>query len=215
MQVLVIASRKGGVGKTTLAGHLAVAATQAGAGPVVLIDTDPQASLAAWWNARAAQEPGFAQADIADLAEQIEALRAAGARLVVIDTPPAIGDTIAQVVALADLVLIPTRPSPHDLRSIGSTVELVEAAGRRLAFVINGAAHRARLTAQAAIELSAFGAVAPAVLHQRTDFASSMIAGETAQELDSNSKSATEVRALWTFTAGLLGKTGKPKTPRR
>jgi chromosome partitioning protein len=52
MKVIVLASQKGGVGKSTLTGNLAVAADLAGDGPAVLIDTDPQGSLSAWWNAR-------------------------------------------------------------------------------------------------------------------------------------------------------------------
>jgi chromosome partitioning protein len=45
MKVLALTSQKGGSGKTTLAGHLAVAAEMSGAGPVAVIDTDPQGSL--------------------------------------------------------------------------------------------------------------------------------------------------------------------------
>ena len=52
MRVLAMASQKGGSGKTTLSGHLAVQAQLAGAGPVCLIDIDPQGSLADWWNER-------------------------------------------------------------------------------------------------------------------------------------------------------------------
>jgi cellulose biosynthesis protein BcsQ len=55
MYVIVLASQKGGAGKTTLAAHLAVAAEAAGDGPAVLIDTDPQGSLSAWWNVRKAK----------------------------------------------------------------------------------------------------------------------------------------------------------------
>jgi chromosome partitioning protein len=49
-----MASQKGGSGKTTLSGHLAVQAQLAGQGPVCLIDIDPQGSLADWWNEREA-----------------------------------------------------------------------------------------------------------------------------------------------------------------
>ena len=59
MYTVVAASQKGGSGKTTLSGHLAVEADRAGIGPVALIDTDPQGSLSHWWNARAATSPHF------------------------------------------------------------------------------------------------------------------------------------------------------------
>src|SRR3546814_10699516 len=52
VRVLALASQKGGSGKTTLSGHLAVQAQLSGAGPVVLIDIDPPGSLADWWNER-------------------------------------------------------------------------------------------------------------------------------------------------------------------
>ena len=90
MYVLVMASQKGGSGKTTLSGHLAVEADQAGIGPVALIDTDPQGSLSHWWNARTAATPHFARVALPDLGEALTRLRAAGMRLAVIDTPPAI-----------------------------------------------------------------------------------------------------------------------------
>ena len=52
MEVVVFASQKGGSGKTTLSGHMAVAALRADAGPVAIVDTDPQGSLLAWAKAR-------------------------------------------------------------------------------------------------------------------------------------------------------------------
>ena len=52
MQTVVVAGQKGGGGKTTLVAHLAVAAERAGHGPAVVVDMDPQQTLATWWQAR-------------------------------------------------------------------------------------------------------------------------------------------------------------------
>ena len=206
MKVLALCSQKGGVGKTTLCGHLGVEAEIKGHGPVALIDTDPQGSLASWWNEREAPEPVFAQVQIANLAEHLRLLDEAGIKLAIIDTPPAVTTMIEQVMAVADLILIPTRPSPHDLRAVGSTVEIAERAGKRMVFVVNGAAQRARITGEAAIALSQHGTVAPVTLYQRTDSASSMIDGRTVQELDPASKSAGEVAELWGYVDKQLRK---------
>lgn len=199
MRTIVFANQKGGAGKTTLAGHLAVQADQEGLGPVVLMDSDPQGSLSEWWNARAAETPFFKPAELGNLAGQLEAMKQAGVKLVVIDTPPAVTDTIRTVIAVADLVVIPSRPSPHDLRAVRSTIELVEQAEKPMVFVVNGAAQRAKITADAAIALSQHGKVAPVTVYQRTDFAQSMIDGRTAQELDPGSKSAKEVQELLVY----------------
>jgi chromosome partitioning protein len=206
MRTLVVASQKGGVGKTTIAGHLAVMAEIRNAGPVALIDTDPQGSLSSWWNERQAETPMFASVDIGNLKKHLNALAKAGVKLAIIDTPPAVTDTIREVIAVADLVLIPTRPSPHDLRAVGSTVDLVERAGKRMVFVINGAAPRARITGEAAVALSQHGTVAPITLYQRTDFAASMIDGRTVQEVDAGSRSSGEISKLWDYVFAHLSK---------
>ena len=206
MRTVVVASQKGGVGKTTLVGHLGVMAELKGAGPVALIDTDPQGSLALWWNEREAETPLFAQVDIDHLAEHLKALASAGVKLTIIDTPPSVTALIEKVLAVADLVIIPTRPSPHDLRAVGSTVELVERAGKKMVFVVNGAAPRAKIAGEAAVALSQHGTVAPVTLFQRTDFASSMIDGRTVQELDAKSKSASEIADLWKYVNAQLHK---------
>ncbi|HWW63537.1 MAG TPA: ParA family protein [Sphingomonadaceae bacterium] len=206
MRVLALASQKGGSGKTTLSGHLAVQAQQAGAGPVVLIDIDPQGSLADWWNERAADMPAFAHTTVARLASDLEMLRQQGFRLAVIDTPPAITMAIQSVIQVAELIVIPTRPSPHDLRAVGATVDLCDRAGKPLLFVVNGATAKAKITYEAAIALSQHGTVAPVTLHHRTDFAASMIDGRTVMEVDPKSRSAGEVAALWAYVSDRLEK---------
>jgi chromosome partitioning protein len=204
MQVVAFSSQKGGSGKTTLAGHMAVQAELAGDGPVALVDTDPQGSLADWWNEREAEAPLFAHTTIARLAEDLERMRTMGIKLVVIDTPPAITATIAEVIRMSDLVVVPTRPSPHDLRAVGVTVELVERLGKPLVFVVNAASPRARITSEAVIALSQHGTLAPSILHNRTDFASSMIDGRTVMEVDESSNSCKEVAQLWNYLRGRL-----------
>ena len=206
MRVLSIASQKGGSGKTTLTGHLAVQAELSGAGPVALIDTDPQASLADWWNERASDTPVFAQTVVSRLSADLEELRTMGIKLVVIDTPPAITGTIQHVIAASDLVVIPMRPSPHDLRAAGATVEMAERAGKPLVFVINSATPRAKITSEAAIALSQHGTLAPVVIHQRTSFAASMIDGRTVIEIDPNSAPAQEIAQLWEYLSDRLNR---------
>jgi chromosome partitioning protein len=204
MHVLALCSQKGGSGKTTLSGHLAVQAEVAQAGPVAVIDTDPQGSLAAWWNARQSPAPAFVSTTLAQLPADLERLRGEGCRLVVIDTPPAINMAIQRVINVADLVVVPTRPSPHDLRAVAGTVDMVERAGASLVFVLNAANLRAKITADAAIALSQHGTVAPVFVQNRIDFASAMIDGRTAGEIDPEGRSAKEVRLLWDYLAAQL-----------
>jgi chromosome partitioning protein len=204
LKVLVVASQKGGSGKTTLAGHLAVQAELNGDGPVGLIDVDPQGSLADWWNERTAPNPFFIQTAVPRLADDIRELAAHGLEMLIIDTPPALTATIADVIRVADLVLVPTRPSPHDLRSIGATVALAEELGKPLLFVLNGAAPRARITNEAVAVLSRSGTLVPSIIHQRVDFAASMIDGRTVMELDAISRSAKEIAKLWDYLKNRL-----------
>ena len=206
MRVLTFASQKGGSGKTTLAGHIAVQAERDGAGPVALIDTDPQGSLSEWWNAREAETPWFAQTFISRLGEDLRKMAEAGVRLLVFDTPPAITTTIEHVIRVSDLVVIPTRPSPHDLRAAGATVDLVERSKGALVFVVNAAAPRARISAEAAIALSQHGTVSPVTIHQRTDFAASMIDGRTVMELPESNRAAREIVDLWDYLVDRLGR---------
>jgi len=199
MQVVVFASQKGGSGKSTLSGHIAVAAERAGAGPVAMIDCDPQGSIANWAKAREAYKPACTMATVETLADELERMEREGVRLVVVDTPPAATSAIGAIIAHADLVVVPTRPSPHDLRAVGRTVDMVEARGKPLVFALNGATPRARLTTDAAFALSQHGTVAPVVIHNRMDYVASMIDGRTVMEVDPAGKSADEVGRLWDY----------------
>ena len=204
IQVLAIASRKGGSGKTTLTGHLAVEAERQGMGPVAVMDIDPQGSLSDWWNERAASEPAFVNTTLETLSRDIENLREVGVKLVIIDTPPAITRAIRDVIDVADMVLIPTRPSPHDLRAVAATVTIVEELDKPLVFVLNAATPRAKITNEAIVALSQHGPLAPSIVHQRVDFASSMIDGRTVMELTTAPRAASEIERLWRYLSTRL-----------
>jgi chromosome partitioning protein len=209
MTILTFASSKGGVGKSTLTGHLAAEAERHGAGPVAIVDCDPQGSLAEWWNSRAADTPLFARADVRRLRQDLEALARQGIALVIIDTPPALLDVITAAIAAADLVVIPCRPSPHDLRTVGAVLELCQKAHKPHVMVLNAVTARSRLAVDAAEVLRSMAPALKTVIHQRQLFASSMIDGRTAGELEPRSTAAAEITALWHELATHLGLDGK------
>lgn len=206
MRTVVIASAKGGTGKSSIAAHLAVEAEQCGDGPVAVVDTDTQGSLAAWWNAREAPMPQYAGIDIGQLETQLSALEDHGVNLVIIDTPPALTMVIEATLRIADLVLVPVRPSPHDLRAVGRLIEMLEAADAPFCFVVNGATPRSTIAMDAVRALAQNGKVAPSILHNRIDFATSMIDGRTVGELNQKSRSAGEVTELWKYVSTQLRK---------
>ena len=113
---------------------------------------------------------------------------------------------IQSVISVAELIVVPTRPSPHDLRAVGATVDLCERAGKPLVFVVNAATPKAKITSEAAVALSQHGTVAPITLHHRTDFAASMIDGRTVMEVDPDGRSAAEITALWKYISDRLEK---------
>jgi chromosome partitioning protein len=186
-----------------------------GEGPVVLIDTDPQGSLSEWWDARVDElasndeqtgngRLSLARVKLDDLEAKLAELRRDGVGVAIIDTPPALTASINGAIALADLVIIPARPSPHDLRAIGATVNMTRKAGKPFIFVVNGAAPRANITAEAVAALSEHGRVAPVILYQRTDYAASMIDGHTVLETATTSRSMQEIADLWKHIYGQM-----------
>jgi chromosome partitioning protein len=201
MRTIVLASRKGGAGKTTLTGHLACEADRLGLGPVVTLDTDPMASLSEWWNERKADAPAFSRVGPDGLAATLESLRGQGAKLVFIDTPPSGSADVSETLAAADLVVIPAQPSPHDLRAIRKTVDMAAKAKKQMIFVVNAAPKGARVTADAAVALSQHGTVSPVTVHQRVTFRTAMIDGRVAHDLEPGSPAAEEVSSLWKYIA--------------
>lgn len=202
MKTIVIAAQKGGAGKTTLARNLAVVASTEG-GRVLCLDLDPQGSLRGWWESREGDMPAMLEKDPAP-----EALRhtlvAAEAQfdLCIIDTPPAAPEWLSEALGAADLVLIPVRPSPDDLRAVGATIAAVNRAQVPFAFALSQTP-RARITDEAARVLAQHGRVAPVNIAQRVSYAETGATGQGVTET-SDAKAASEMTAVWTYVKGLL-----------
>lgn len=215
MRTIVINSQKGGSGKTSLCAHLAVEADRVGDGPVYLIDTDPQGTLSAWHEARTAEAPHRVEISLSALApvedEQrparapaLHALAERGAALCFIDTAPNRDDQSARLFRLADLVLVPVRPSPSDLWAVSATVALLKKEGTPFLFVVNQATLNANITAQAVASLSHHGPVAETIIASRVHYAAAMTDGHAAGELAGKSPAAQEIASLWTNVSACL-----------
>lgn len=212
MKTIVIATQKGGSGKTTITAHLAVAAGQAGDGPVTVIDADPQGTLTRWYDQRKhAETPHRSPLLSAGLPAQIEALGLAGYAYCLIDTAPAVTESTKAAIRVADLVLVPTRPSPNDLWSLRRTLDEWPASGVPYVFVLDQAKANTRLTVDTLGALSQYGQVLMPVIHDRVHYAAAMTNGHTAQELSPGGPAAAEIGGLWLSVKWWLGELAKPR----
>lgn len=202
MKTIAITAQKGGAGKTTLSRNLAVAAALEGQ-RVLCIDLDPQQSLRQWWQARSAEMPAMLSDEPSPkaLAETLAQIREQFA-IVVIDTPPAAPTWLDETLAVADLALIPVRPSPDDLRAVGATISALGRAQTPFAFVMSQTP-RAKLTEETARVLAQHGRVAPVNIPQRVVYAETGASGLGVMET-SDSKAEQEMAELWTYVKGLL-----------
>jgi chromosome partitioning protein len=202
MKTVALLSQKGGSGKSTLTVHLSVIAQAAGLRTVIL-DLDPQRSAAGWWDTRAADTPEMVESTPAELRNVLEAARADGVDLCVVDTRPSADVDASTAAALADLVLIPTRPAIFDLKAIGATVDIMVAAKVPAFVVLNGAPAgrgfgEASTTADARRALADYEiAVAPISIGLRAAFAHALVDGRAVNEFDPDGKAAREMMKLW------------------
>jgi chromosome partitioning protein len=221
MRVLAFASQKSGAGKTTLAGHVAVQAQRAGAGSVVLVDADPDGSLTDWFALREEAALQVERACGRDVLTKLQELRAGGAELVVIDTPPALHQSIEESVMAADLVAIPTRPWAHDVAAASATVGLVQRHGKPFVFIVNGAAPEAELSPEVVMGLAQHGTVASVTIPRSLALLDSMLAGQTVFDMPDSPAPASDIARLWEYLSKRLVKgmptassaAGRPSQP--
>jgi chromosome partitioning protein len=218
MYVLAIVSQKGGVGKSTIAVHLAAEAHAQGQ-RVLLLDLDPQGSAMEWASRRGDQPPDVSGANPASVGKEIERAKNEGYELVVIDTAPHADHAALQAARAADLIMIPCRPSTFDIAAISATLDLCKLASKQAIVVINAAPTRSRVTTEAEEAIAEKGGkVSPVIIRQRVAFQHCMIDGRTAGEFEAGGTAAAEITRLFAnVKAGkhVSGNAGKPGARRR
>lgn len=191
--LVMVTKLKGGAGATTICREIATYAVQQGKN-VALIDLDGQGTLTNWWNRRDKNIPGPAllQLDILDIPAKAEAMRAKY-DLVLIDTPPSVHHELGKLAGIADQIIIPTRPTPDDLDTIGAVLRLVS--GHSVSFVLSAVSSKRSIdAAQAEKLLSERGQVLGRTTN-KTAFYRAAYDGLTANETDRTT--APEIKQIY------------------
>ena len=206
MYTISILSQKGGSGKTTLALNLAGAVEAAGQVPVVA-DIDQQGSCKHWYDRRGRATPLVISAQAVALGEVIKRSSENGADYLIIDTAPQSESTALHACRVADLTLIPCRPSFMDLKAVSVTVDLVRLVRRPALFVLSCVRPRDRTLPDGAEDfLRRYDLpVAEQRITHRAAFVHALIRGETVQEFDPACVAAAEIGSLFEFVRERLG----------
>ena len=205
MKILAIIGQKGGSGKTTTALGLAVEAVRNGR-TVAVVDLDPQATAASWGDRREDKEaPAVISCQAARLRPVLDAAKAQGVNLAIIDTAGKSNEAAISAAKVADWVLMPIQPQMFDIETLQSVKEILALAGNPTASVlINRAAVQGRRHEETQEAAQAMGfKVAPVVLFQRTAHGDAGNIGLTAAEYEPKGKAAQEMAALYDYITTL------------
>ena len=172
MPVIAIVNQKGGTGKTTLSTNLAVAFAETDR--VLLFDADAQGSSQDWADSQR-QARFNLDVRVADSGRLLQDVRRLSTEYdwVIIDGPAGTSRITLDAIRVADVVLIPAKPSPFDVWAASTIVEAVKARRAtthglpKAAFVITMAKTRTLLGRQIEAALEEYGL--PALASRTTE----------------------------------------------
>src|SRR5215468_7219227 len=197
MYVLALVTQKGGSGKSTLALGLAAAAMER-AERVAFVETDSQGTLSKWKERRGNAYPRVIRvADPAEIERALSHLDAEGIWLAIIDTAATNNTLAMRAIVMADLCLIPVRPSPADIEAAIPTLLALRRLKRRFAFVLNQTPPRGGRLSEAAVSLNSLGVLALPYVGQRNDHQDALGVGLGVTEFAREGKASAEIRELW------------------
>lgn len=213
LKVVVFASSKGGVGKTTLAFNAAIQAAKTAS--VQMIDRDPQRSLLDLCRRRrempelAADNPQMLEG-VETVATAIDTLEQSGyARdWLIVDTPGSFMEILSEAIAVADVVVLPLRPSPFDLIALDAVLDLTKALGKgdRVLFALNMVDRRSELAADALKAIKPQSPNPPVQIANRTDYVRAAIGARAGVEI--NKDAAAEIAVLWNAITKIAKRSG-------
>jgi chromosome partitioning protein len=203
VQIFSLISQKGGSGKSTLARQLSVLAGEAGVS--VLIDRDPQETSTKWWQRRQSLQPLPERPDLLDLngTDLTAAAKALSTQqgAVFVDTRPAVAEPEAEAARVADLVVVPVRPSSDDLEAVGETLKILRRLEKRAVVIVNAAKNEVRAR-DARAALSRYPVpVCPTHIADRAIYLDAALEGRGVGEMRGAAArdAHAELAAVWTW----------------
>lgn len=200
MKVLAILSQKGGVGKTTLATCLAVAAEQDGKTSVIF-DLDPQATASFWKDTRQTLTPAVVSIQPVRIASMLKSAAEAGTDIAIIDGAAIARDVAYEAAKASDFVLIPTRTAVFDTMSMLSTMEIVRQQHKPFSIVLTFVPPIGRETTDAIEAVSELNSeICPVHIGNRKAYFRAQSKGMAVQEYEQGGKAANEIKKLYEYT---------------